>query len=106
MKCPSSSSSSQHQIDFLNIRISTVADWEDLPNNRSHSNQRAMTFINATKRKTAIIANMGSWMKTTAEYKKAFTCFLEWLDRLNVPNEIIAFWRPTIPGHLDCRPAG
>eukprot|EP00546_Thalassionema_frauenfeldii_P020520 CAMPEP_0178903622 /NCGR_PEP_ID=MMETSP0786-20121207/5256_1 /TAXON_ID=186022 /ORGANISM="Thalassionema frauenfeldii, Strain CCMP 1798" /LENGTH=232 /DNA_ID=CAMNT_0020575007 /DNA_START=660 /DNA_END=1358 /DNA_ORIENTATION=+ len=106
MKCPSSSSSSRYEITFLNMRLSPVADWEKLPKNNSKQNKRLSRFINETKNKTAIIANLGPWMKTTAQYEKGFTCFLEWLDHLDDPNNIITFWRPTIPGHLGCRPAG
>lgn len=111
MTCKPSSSSSatdntDFQITFLMDRLSAITDWENLANQSRGQIGRTIDFIKFSKNKTAIIANLGAWMQTTTEYKKGFVYFLEWLNNLDDPNKIIPFWRPTIPGHLDCLPAG
>mmetsp|Transcript_10717 Transcript_10717/g.14377 ORF Transcript_10717/g.14377 Transcript_10717/m.14377 type:complete len:423 (+) Transcript_10717:32-1300(+) len=105
MKCPASN----HLITFLMVRLSQITDWENLAKQAREQQNitvvgRAQEFINSSNNKTAIIANLGSWMQTTREYKLGFMSFLEWLSYLE-PNKVVTFWRPTIPGHFDCLPA-
>lgn len=45
-------------------------------------------------------------MQTTAEYQRRFTSFIQWLRYRTEPDKVVVFWRPTIPGHIDCRPTG
>ena len=112
MTCKPSSSSSatdvntDFKITFLMERLSPVTDWENLAAQSRKQSGRSIDFIKSSKSKTVIIANLGTWMQTTTEYKQGFIYFLEWLNNLDDPNKVIPFWRPTIPGHLDCLPAG
>jgi hypothetical protein len=105
MKCPPSTS--YHSITFLMMRMSPITDWDALAKNiKEGKTGKADDFIRASKNKTAVVANIGAWMQTTAEYQRGFSSFIEWLRYRKEPDKVVVFWRPTIPGHVDCRPTG
>lgn len=104
MTCPSPAAGT---ITFLLLRMSPLSDWENLARKaRETQTGQAYEFINKSRNKTAVIANLGAWMQTTSEYEMGFRYFLEWLRYLNNPDKIMTFSRPTIPGHFGCLPSG
>eukprot|EP00804_Cyclotella_cryptica_P004397 CCRYP_006818-RA/>CCRYP_006818-RA protein AED:0.09 eAED:0.09 QI:569/1/0.5/1/0/0/2/0/277 len=95
-------------IDLLIYRRSPIADFEYL-NEESSSNgtlanfQR--TFVQSNPKRTVIIANAGAWMKKMGDYTFVFHSILNWIDSFpNATTKILAFYRPTIPGHFNCKP--
>ena len=54
---------------------------------------------------TAVVMNIGAWMKSTEEYKPSIEGLFAWLDTLS-KDKIVPFFRDTIPGHPDCDPMG
>uniref|UniRef100_A0A7S4K9D2 Uncharacterized protein n=1 Tax=Odontella aurita TaxID=265563 RepID=A0A7S4K9D2_9STRA len=107
MDCPSEPGRSHmHKITFQVMRYSPFKNWKWLGNEARARTGNARNFINGSSNRTAIVANLGVWMRTEEEYQRGFTYFIEWLDSLEDPGKVIAFWRPTVPGHTDCLPGG
>jgi len=103
MSCPGGSP----RITFLTIRRSPIGDWTQLRDQSRAKDGDARTFVEAPGgNRTAIIANLGAWMQSKAEYQLGFACFVEWLESLADPGRVLAFWRPTVPGHANCLPDG
>jgi hypothetical protein len=104
MKCPNTNGGDQQKITFLCQRMSLLKDWGKLSKKKETS--KATKFVNKNdNRRTAIVANLGSWMETTEDYRQGFTFWLDWLGSFD-EDTVVPFFRPTIPGHLDCLPTG
>jgi len=103
MVCPDSS----HSIRVSHRRFSPIGDWKRLvtQNDNTTTAERKLIddFLDGANNKTIVIANLGSWIQTRTEYMQGFTWFLEWLESVE-DSKVIPFWRPTIPGHFNCRP--
>ena len=106
MACPTNGPSLGHKITFWMMRYSPHSDWKNLGEEARNKNGRARDFIDTSKHKTAIVANLGAWMQDSTQYEEAFTWFLEWMESLTDPSKVVPFWRPTVPGHLGCHPEG
>jgi len=95
-------------VDLLIYRRSPIGDFEYL-NHESYSNgtlaNDQRTFVENNPNRTVIIANTGAWMKGMGNYTFAFHSILNWIDSFPDANsKILAFYRPTIPGHFKCKP--
>jgi hypothetical protein len=96
-------SSSSKQF-FITLWMFRKAPLDQLINLRSDT--ILWDFVENHPNRTAIIANTGAWMKDMGQYTLAFQSLLDWFDSFPDPSKIIAFFRPTIPGHVDCLPLG
>ena len=108
MACPTNSPSSlgHTTITFWMMKYAPHSDWKKLGEEARNKSGRARNFIDKSKHKTAIVANLGAWMQDRTQYEEAFTWFLEWMESLTDPSKVVPFWRPTVPGHLGCHPEG
>ena len=61
-------------------------------------------FARDTPGRTAIVANLGAWMKSQAEFQEGFQIMLDWVDSFPKQKGIIGFFRDIIPGHSGCKP--
>jgi hypothetical protein len=99
-------------VNILSYRRSPIADWKALAaetqllrNNETIKNNGQRDFVENNPNRTAIVANIGTWMQSMEEYQEGFDSLLSWLDSFH-PTKIIAFYRETIPGHPGCKPHG
>ena len=108
MACPTNSPSSlgHTTITFWMMKYAPHSDWKKLGEEARNKSGRARNFIDKSKHKTAIVANLGAWMQDRTQYEEAFTWFLEWMESLTDPSKVVPFWRPSVPGHLGCHPEG
>lgn len=95
-------------VDLLIYRRSPIGDFDYL-NQESHSNGTIANgqriFVESNPNRTVIIANTGAWMKGMGNYTFAFHSILNWIDSFpDAKSKILAFYRPTIPGHFNCKP--
>jgi hypothetical protein len=76
-----------------------------LDGNTMHT-ERYHQFVQANDDgRTAVVANVGLWMNTMEEYVEAFDILLAWLDSFQ-RDKVLAFFRPSVPGHVRCSPSG
>lgn len=73
---------------------------------RNQTNEPHYAFVQENPNKTAIVANLGAWMHGMSSYQEAFGALLEWLGSFQPQDQVMMFFRPTIPGHLGCQPVG
>ena len=102
LNCPG-----DYQIKLWNWRFSPLSDLQNnLPLSEDHG---LRYFINHQdggdddNDKTAIVFNTGLWMPTQADFQLGFQAYIDWIDTFD-PDKMLVFWRPTIPGHVDCQP--
>jgi hypothetical protein len=88
----------QFGITFLMQLRSPFKDVLELRNDKG-------AFINQSSKKTAIVANLGLWMHSDEEYHQGFAAIMDWIDSLD-QTKIVPFFRPALPGHYECNPAG
>lgn len=97
----------EFQTTLWMYRRSPVGDLVQL---RDEAQSRQFTkyhdFLVKNPNRTAIVANTGAWINTMEDYREAFGSLLEWLDSVEDKSKVLAFFRPTLPGHLHCRPRG
>ena len=93
------------ELKVLMLRRSPLKDLLAMPKRQKDGSVLCKNFINGHKNKTAIVMNTGSWIKGMKGYTVGFRALLEWLDLMDSAN-VVAFYRPTIPGHSPCKPVG
>jgi hypothetical protein len=94
-------------------RRSPLKDWQYLQqmvDNNQTAQDEYHQFVTTNPNRTAILANTGAWMQSMDEYTEAFDALLTWIDSFgttdnNDGNKVMAFFRPTIPGHANCTPS-
>ena len=97
---------------MLIYRRSPPSDWvyiqQEADSEGKIANSQRNFVLNNHDHRTAIIANMGGWMKSTNDYTSSFHAFLNWIDSFpgTIKKNLLVFYRPTIPGHEDCLPMG
>jgi hypothetical protein len=105
-------SSSSFTVTFLNYRRSPIGDvkalgteTQRLRNNETIKKSSQRDFVEKNPNRTAIVANIGAWIKSTEDYQEGFDSLVSWIDSFP-PSKILAFYRETIPGHSGCKPHG
>jgi hypothetical protein len=109
ISCPAgggsrNSSRNKKQQFFVTLWLFRKSPLEQFVNLGTDS--KLAEYVTSNPNRTAIIANTGAWMKDLDDYKLAFHSLLDWLDSFPDSSKIVAFFRPTIPGHVDCSPRG
>ena len=107
-----------YTVTILSYRRSPISDFKALAveaqerrrNNettmkKNNNNNAQRDFVESNPNRTAIIANLGAWMKGMEEYQEGFDSLVSWIDSFH-PTKILAFYRETIPGHTGCKPHG
>jgi hypothetical protein len=102
---------SSFTVTFLGYRRSPSSDLmalaaqvQRLKNNETVKNEQRK-FVESNPKRTAIVANTGSWMHSMKDYQEGFDSLCSWIDSFD-PTKILAFYRETIPGHPACKPHG
>ena len=100
LNCPDN-----HQIQLWLWRLSPLSDLQNLLLSEEHGLRSFFNQKDQPSRgdKTAILFNTGSWMPTLADFQLGFQAYIQWMDTFD-PDKILVFWRPSVPGHLDCQP--
>lgn len=77
---------------------------KEADSNGTLANQQRV-FVRDNPNRTAIIANTGAWINGMENYTQAFHSIPNWIDSFpEAKSKIVAFYRPTIPGHVGCLP--
>jgi hypothetical protein len=61
--------------------------------------------LNPGMNRTAVVMNIGAWMKSMEEYEPSLKGLFAWLDTLPKEN-IVPLFRNTVPSHVECDPMG
>jgi hypothetical protein len=99
-------------LTMLIYRRSPPSDWvyiqQEADSEGKKANKERNFVLNNHDHRTAIIANMGGWMKSKNDYTSSFHAFLNWIDSFpgTIKKNLLVFYRPTISGHEDCLPMG
>lgn len=92
------------------FRRSPLGDWQYLKqsvDDEKTEQDEYHRFVTTNPNRTAILANTGAWMKSIDEYVEAFDALLTWFDSFGTADgKVLAFFRPTMPGHVGCTPLG
>jgi len=102
VQCPSIVGSSLTSLSVLWSRVSPIADLRYLAQNRS--NNWIEDWVDTNPNRTAIILNVGLWMKDLEEFRLGVNYAMKWIDRFET-SKIIAFYRNALPGHAGCEPS-
>jgi hypothetical protein len=101
--------SARFKIAIWMLRRNRPKDWTALKEQvetNTTGTDRYHRFVQTNPNRTAVVANVGAWMQNQGEYVQAFGSLLAWLDSFSSQERVMAFFRPTVTGHVGCTPLG